>query len=190
MNDCAPGEHTCANNNGGVPDEGGIDLFGANNFWDGKPYIGLGGGNFGGIATLTSVLPPYTIETDAANSGDPTVDIGGTFGSWDFLTYFLAIPQVSGDNNGGNSSGTVRATRKLKFKPPSWDNFIHQFLPCYGAHLADHFIGNDTIWVTGGTIALTVKKPVLGGSLFLVWTGVGAFKAGSVCTIASRGVYE
>jgi RHS repeat-associated protein len=47
MNDCAPGEHTCANNNGGIPDEGGIDLFGANNFWDGTPYIGLGGGNNG-----------------------------------------------------------------------------------------------------------------------------------------------
>jgi len=94
-------------------------------------------------------------------------------------------------SGGGNSSGTARATPKLKFKPPSWHNFTHEFLPCYGAQLLDNFVGNKgKAAVTAGTVALTVKNPLIGGSLLVVWTGINAFKAGAACAVASRAVYE
>jgi hypothetical protein len=99
----------------------------------------------------------------------------------------------SGNTSGNASSGgaTVRATPKLRFKPPSWDNFTHEFLPCYAGQVLGNLVGDKgKAAVTFGTIALTVKNPLLGGSLLVVWTGINAFKAGAECAVASRAVYE
>jgi hypothetical protein len=94
-------------------------------------------------------------------------------------------------SSGGGGGSTVRATPTLKFKPPSWQNFTHEFLPCYGAQLVDNLVGDDDkALVTFGTVALTVAKPLLGGSLLVVWTGIAAFSAGSKCAVASRGYYQ
>lgn len=91
----------------------------------------------------------------------------------------------------GNSGGTVRATPTLTFKPPSWHNFTHKFLPCYSGQLLNNFVGSDgKAGVTAGTVALAVAKPVLGGPLLAVWASLAAFQAGSACAIASRGYYQ
>jgi RHS repeat-associated protein len=120
-------------------------------------------------------------------------------------TIFL-IDLGTGGRGGGNTSGnprcgappfpscvppTVSATPKLTFRPPSWQNFTHQFLPCYGGQLLGNFLGNDDqAGVTAGTIALASKLPKLGGPLLVLWTGLNAFKAGSDCAVASRAVYQ
>ena len=107
-------------------------------------------------------------------------------------TIFGPVAGLNGVGDGsGNSSGTVRATPKLKFKPPSWQNFTHEFLPCYGAQLLDNFVGNDDkTLVTIATGILTLSKPLIGGSFLVAWTGRNAFKAGAACAFASRAVYE
>ncbi|MFI5059357.1 MAG: RHS repeat-associated core domain-containing protein [Candidatus Acidiferrales bacterium] len=91
---------------------------------------------------------------------------------------------------GGNTSGTVRATPKLQFKPPSWHNFTHEFLPCYGSQLIGNLFTGDGLVGTGAAVALTVTKVTVGGPVLVVWTGINAFKAGAACAIASRGYYE
>ncbi len=79
----------------------------------------------------------------------------------------------------------------LKFRPPTWTNFADEFLPCYGAQLLNNFVGSDgKAGVTAGTIALAVAKPLLGGPLLVVWTGLAAFQAGSACAVVSRGYYQ
>lgn len=94
---------------------------------------------------------------------------------------------------GGNTSGgsTASPTPKLTFRPPRWQNFTHEFLPCYAGQLLGNFVGDKgKAAVTAGTVALTVKNPLIGGSLLVVWTGINAFKAGAACAVASRAVYE
>jgi RHS repeat-associated protein len=95
----------------------------------------------------------------------------------------------SGDSSG--QAPQIGPQPTLTFKPPSWQNFTHDFLPCYGAQLIDNFVGNKgKAAVTAGTVALTAKNPLLGGSLLVVWTGINAFKAGAACAVASRAVYK
>jgi RHS repeat-associated protein len=129
----------------------------------------------------------FTVQQSTSSFAPDTISVADMLnGSW-------------GPSNGGgrgNSSGTpqqpkVSAQPTLKFKPPSWQNFTHEFLPCYGAELYNNFLGtDDQTWVTVGTVALTVKSPWIGGPLLVVWTGINAFKAGSACAVASRGYYQ
>ena len=91
----------------------------------------------------------------------------------------------------GTTDETVRPARKLRFKPPSWHNFAHDFLPCYGGQLLGNFLGSSgKAGTTTGTLALFVNKPKLGGPLFVLWTFINAHKAGAECAFASRAVYE
>ena len=109
-------------------------------------------------------------------------------------TYTVVNLGVGSGSAGGNNSGQapqIGPQPTLTFKPPSWQNFTQDFLPCYGAQLLDNFVGNKgKAAVTAGTVALTAKNPLLGGSLLVVWTGINAFKAGAACAVASRAVYK
>lgn len=112
--------------------------------------------------------------------------------SWKGRNYDLS-PGGPGGGGGGNSGGgaTVGATPKLKFKPASWHNFIHEFLPCWSGELVNNFIGDyEKGAVTAGTVAATAKSLPKGGPLLVLWTGINAFKAGAACAVASRAVYE
>jgi hypothetical protein len=100
-------------------------------------------------------------------------------------------PPPSGNDIRGNNSGdgsTVRPAPKLTFKPPTLKNFLVDFLPCYGAQVLGNFVGSTgKTWVTMGTVALTATKPLTGGPLLVLWTGINAYKAATACTLASRG---
>ena len=97
-------------------------------------------------------------------------------------------PPPSGNSSGGAS---ISATPKPTIKPPSWDNFLHEFLPCYAGQLLDAFVGNKgKAGVTAGTIALAKKTPVVGRPLLLIWVGINVPKAGLACAYASRTVYQ
>jgi len=186
LSDCHPGEAcwTFGSNFGG-------DILGGGNFWNGSPYVGIGGGNFGRYLIFT-VFQTNSVETIATTT---ETSIDATFGS-DILTYFVQLPSVGGGGNSSNRGSTVQVPTvspqpTLKFKPPSLSNFIQSFLPCYGAQLADHFVGSkDVAEVTAGTVALTVKNPWVGGPLLSVWVGMGAYTSATACTITSRGYYE
>jgi len=105
----------------------------------------------------------------------------------------LTYPYTGGNTSGlsDNPGGTVRGAPKLKFKPPSWRNFTHEFLPCYQGELYNNLMGNDDrALVTVATIALTVVRPPIGAPLLALWTGVNAFKAGAACAYSSRAEYE
>jgi hypothetical protein len=138
---------------------------------------------------LTPTGPPQPVF-----NGD-TVTWVTPYGNIGLLSLLGAPPSTGG--GGGNTSGpdgpqkpTVKATPTLKFKPPSWQNFTHEFLPCYGGQLLGNLLTGDGAVGTVGTVALTVAKPLIGGPLLLVWTGINAFQAGAACAFASRAVYQ
>ncbi|HXN53933.1 MAG TPA: RHS repeat-associated core domain-containing protein [Candidatus Acidoferrum sp.] len=208
LNDCE--EHADCENIGlglGATGQPGQDLFGGQPLcdvlgcdpWDGRPTIGIGGGGRFDLMNIPLVIQaqgwiPWTPDSgvtgpEGPGVGDPlyywgatTVQIGTGLDLW--------VPGILGRDNGGG--GTVSATPKLTFKPPSWDNFTHEFLPCYGAELYNNFLGNDDrTWVTAGTVAaLKLKNPWAAGAALVVWTGTNAFQAGSACAVSSRAVYQ
>ena len=99
------------------------------------------------------------------------------------------IPPLSGGRVPMPSK--ISATPTLTFRPPSWSNFAHDFLPCYGAQLLYNFLGtDDQAAVTAGTVALMVTRPKLGGPLLALWAGINGPKAGAACAFASRAVYR
>jgi RHS repeat-associated protein len=94
LNDCE--QHAdCENIGLGLGDFGqpGQDILGASNFWDGRPYIGIGGGSFGGPVTLATYLPPWSVVTDATTT---EINIDGTFGPGDLLTTIIQSPGIGG----------------------------------------------------------------------------------------------
>jgi len=137
---------------------------------------------FGGSLTRSgAIILPYPWGQCMETTGD--------YVCWNNVdpNYFL----YGGRGNTSGQAPQIGPQPTLKFKPPSWQNFTHEFLPCYGAQLLDNFVGSTgKTWVTLGTVALTVKKLSTGGPLLVVWTANAAFKAGSACALASRGYYQ
>jgi len=127
-----------------------------------------------GDASAGQIIPGHW-ETIGTSSGND-------------LWFFPLLGMAGGGNSTGG--GTVRAAPKLKFKPPSLQNFTHEFLPCYGAQLIGNFFTGDGLVGTAAAIALTVTKRAVGVPVLLVWTGINAYRAGAACAIASRGYYE
>jgi hypothetical protein len=91
----------------------GVDLFGGRNFWDGRAYVGIGGGTFGGSVTFSVYLPGWSIETVVT---DTETDIDGSFGAGDFATYTLLVPSTGG---GGIDWGWWRTFGKTLVTKPS-----------------------------------------------------------------------
>jgi RHS repeat-associated protein len=144
--------------------------------------------------TPTGTTPnPNCPNLDCANLKEADLLVYGNLGLLSLVDVFYRsfLPPFLGGNTSG--LGTVAGpTPKLTFKPPSWKNFTHEFLPCYGARLYNNFLGNDDrTWVTAGTVAaLKLKNPWAAGAALLVWTGINAFDAGSKCAVASRAVHK
>ena len=80
-----------------------VDILGGRNFWNGTPYVGIGGGNFGRSLVMLSVFQSYSVETDVTTT---ETNIDASLG-YDFLTYFLALPTVFGGGGGGSSGGKI-----------------------------------------------------------------------------------
>jgi hypothetical protein len=147
-----------------------------------------------GDTTVFQTWVPPSI-TNPLNPGDPiqvTTGYWQTLGTSTSSTSGLGLgPNFALPNSYRVQPPTLMATPTLKFKPPSWQNFTHDFLPCYGGQLLGNFVGNDDrATVTFGTVALFSLKPFIGGPLLVAWTAVNAFKAGSACALASRAVYQ
>ncbi len=118
----------------------------------------------------------------------PGTVIGNGF---DLVGSGVGLGGGGGNSSGGPQKPKVSAQPTLKFKPPSWHNFTHEFLPCYGGQLLGNFLGDeDRGGTTAAAVALAVTVPKLGGPLLVLWTGLNAFKAGSECAVASRAVYQ
>jgi RHS repeat-associated protein len=142
-------------------------------------------------------LPPDCLS-EGTNPTDP--DILGASSQLlgcdpaEFQTYFTQLNTTGSSGSPGPlvplNAPTIRATPTLRFRPPSLSNFANEFLPCYGAQVVYQLIGSDGAEITIPTIALTAVKPVIGGTLSVVWLGIVAGKAGVGCTISSRGYYQ
>lgn len=176
-----------------------IDPFGLANCegWTGPDGYTSGGG---GTDNLPPCTPPpiympewATIFVDvwAPFEGDPSSCPTGMncgFGPWS-----SGSGTGPGGSGGGGSSGQVPQIGPqptLKFKPPSWHNFTHEFLPCYGAQLTANFFTGDGLVGTAAGVALTVAKPIFGAPVLAIWAGINAFRAGTACAVLSRGYYQ
>ncbi len=199
LHHCAPNQNGPAQNNG--PCAGGISSSPMSGDYPVESYSYVGGpmttySSDSVVGDTTSyglqfvgIGPPelYGVFAHVYSNQSTPIDSAILGGGASSLSSF----GIGGGSSGGGGGSTVRATPTLKFKPPSWQNFTHKFLPCYGAQLVDNLVGDDDkALVTFGTVALTVAKPLLGGSLLVVWTGIAAFSAGSKCAVASRGYYQ
>jgi hypothetical protein len=107
LSDCINGHIGCNCNQTGDCTN---DLLGAppvpidfGNFWDNQSHVGIGGGNFGGVATF-NVFQTFSVETDVTTT---ETNIDGSFGS-DFLTYFLMLPTVGGGGEDGHHNKPPR----------------------------------------------------------------------------------
>lgn len=93
--------------------------------------------------------------------------------------------------DGGGQAPQIGPQPKQTFKPPSWQNFTHVFLPCYVGGAYNNFFGDDgKTFVTLGTGIAVLANPLVGGTLFGAWVAVNAFKAGAACAVTSRSVYQ
>jgi RHS repeat-associated protein len=136
--------------------------------------------------TGTATNPECPSPDDCPKGVSPTIPVYGNIG-------VLALLSLSGNNSSGPGAPThprVNAAPTLRFRPPSWQNFTHKYLPCYVGQLTANFFTGDGLVGTAGVVALTVAKPVVGGPVSAVWTGINAFRASETCTLASRAVYE
>jgi hypothetical protein len=137
------------------------------------------------------VLGPTTLHSGSDDPLPPDDSGGSGFGfagGGNSSSNRCPPPFLCSDDSGGGTK--VRATPKLTFKPPSWHNFTHDFLPCYGTQvIANLFTGDDLVG-TVAAVALTAKSPLIGGPVLVDWTGINAFKAGAACAITSRAVCQ
>jgi RHS repeat-associated protein len=112
LSDCPDLKSTCGDLPGTETGAPGVSLWGNfgdgidfGNFWDNQSHVGIGGGNFGRVATF-NVFQTFSVESDVTTT---ETNIDGSFG-FDFLTYFLILPTVNGDGKGGagNPGGHIR----------------------------------------------------------------------------------
>lgn len=165
----------------------------------------LGPGVVGGGMGPDPLLGLYGAECSSVfvNLGEGTVvpmggcggsgsgcDVNGQLGICTMSLAPLDRSATSGNNSRGPQAPNVSPQPTLKFKPPSWRNFTHEFLPCYGAQLTANFFVGDGLVGTTGAVALTAVKPIFGAPVFAIWVGLNAFRAGSACALASRGYYQ
>ncbi len=91
----------------------GVDILGGRNFWNGTPYVGIGGGANGvrgGYTTVLVYLPGFSIDEYAPGT-DPA-GYGGYFDSADYLNFLVWVPGGS-DSGGGNSSWAWTFTKSF-----------------------------------------------------------------------------
>jgi hypothetical protein len=72
--------------------------------------------------------------------------------------------------------------------PPSWGNFVHRFLPCFGAQLINNFVGDDdktTVTLTTNIAAIATGSPIAIGAAAL-WDAQAELRAGIACATISR----
>jgi hypothetical protein len=104
------------------------------------------------------------------------------------ISHYRILEKLGGGGSGQAPQISPQPT--LKFKPSSWHNFTHEFLPCYGVQLtANFFTGEGLVGTTAG-VALTVGKPIFGAPVLAIRAGINAFRAGAACAVASRGYYQ